>query len=142
MKKEIKVVKWGTSKILEKNKIMVLKKFKYFFLVSMNTNMMEAMGGNGALGKRRRKKRANNLIEKVNFRIGRKTSNSSEKVNSRIGQKTFNLTKKDESRIVRKTSNLFKNVDQNDETREKISLSDIYFEKLKKKFLELDDCSP
>jgi hypothetical protein len=29
--------------------------------VSMNTNTMEAMGGNGALGRRRRKKRANDL---------------------------------------------------------------------------------
>ena len=38
--------------------------------VSMNTNMMEAMGGNGALGRRRRKKRADDLRARLNDKLG------------------------------------------------------------------------
>ena len=37
----------------------------------MNTNMMESMGGNGALGKRRRKKRTADLAEKISSKIDR-----------------------------------------------------------------------
>ena len=36
----------------------------------MNTNMMEAMGGNGALGRRRRKKRAGDLRTRLSDKIG------------------------------------------------------------------------
>jgi hypothetical protein len=86
----------------------------------MNTNMMEAMGGNGALGKRRRKKRTNNLIEKVNSKIDQKDSN----VTSRIGRKVTNLTEK---------------IDQMNKPHRKKNLIAIYFEKLNKKFQDLDD---
>jgi hypothetical protein len=52
----------------------IIKFFIFIFLVSMNENMMTAMGGNGALGRRRRKKRSERLRKKVSERLGETAS--------------------------------------------------------------------